>query len=102
MLMSPLLIFAAGLFEDPAFAARETIAALGLDLFEDFVDRFVGILRRLGVVDFELRLGLQPFEHCAAGNESLKTHSRLEIQQSEKRATEMRGECHVGTICAMV
>ena len=35
--MSPLLILAAGFFEDFAFAAGEAVAAVVLDFFEDFI-----------------------------------------------------------------
>src|SRR4051794_14627740 len=99
--MSPLLILAAGFFQDPPFAAREAVSPLGLDLFEDFIDGRVGVFCRFGVMDFELWLRIQSLEHPTAGKDAFDSPPGLKIQESEQRAAQMASEGDFRAVAAL-
>src|SRR5262245_50936759 len=93
LLMPSLLILAAGVFQDAAFAAGEAIAAVLLDLLEDFVHGGIRILLgRFRIMHLKPWARLQFRKRGAAGEQSLQPYPRLKIQKRKQCAPNVAGE----------
>ncbi len=81
-----MLILAAFLFEEPAFAPGEAGLAVVLNLLQDFVHAaFVGV-GLLGVVYAELRSGFQLFEKVSSGKPVFELSAPAVVEIAEGSA----------------
>ena len=69
------LVFTAGVFQDFSFTAGQAVAAVLLDLFEDFVHGRLGLIRRFRIMNPELWFGLQALLHRTARKQPFESHS---------------------------